>query len=234
MWDEFKEELRPMRRKEGSDDYRYFPEPDLVEVRISEDFIKDVSALLPELPAKRRQRYAEELKLGSEAVNVLVSDRALGDYFEQLCSLGVNAETAAKWVQGDVQRALNENGWSIQQFPMRPASLSALIVAVTDNTVSLSKAKQIFRTMLSTGRSAQEIIASEGAAQIGNKDELRVIVEQVVRDHPGEVARYQAGRTNLFGFFVGEIMKRTSGRANPKLANDILQDILRTTTQPNS
>jgi aspartyl-tRNA(Asn)/glutamyl-tRNA(Gln) amidotransferase subunit B len=225
LWDEFREELRPMRRKEGSDDYRYFPEPDLVELRTSEDFINEVKRTLPEVPEQRKLRY-QSLNLAEEAVSLLISDRAIGDYFEQLLTLGANANTAAKWMQGDVQRAINENNLTMETFPITPESLMQLIRAVENETISFSKAKQVFRTMLAENRSAAEIIAAEGAEQITDSDELRTLVAEILSKYPEEIARYKSGRKNLFGFFVGEAIKATAGRANPKVVNTLLQELL--------
>jgi aspartyl-tRNA(Asn)/glutamyl-tRNA(Gln) amidotransferase subunit B len=226
LWDEFKEELRPMRRKEGSDDYRYFPEPDLVELRISAEHIEDIRETLPELPAQRKRRYAEELKLGEEAVSFLTSDRSIGDYFENLMALGIEANTAAKWVQGDVGRALNENDWTIETFPLVPGRLADLIRAVETDTISYSKAKQVFRVLLTSGQTVADAIAAEGGGQITDADDLKGVLATVLARHPDAITRYRAGKKNLFGFFVGEAMKATSGRANPKIINQLLQELL--------
>ncbi|MBU0508844.1 Asp-tRNA(Asn)/Glu-tRNA(Gln) amidotransferase subunit GatB [bacterium] len=226
LWDETLEEIRPMRRKEGSDDYRYFPEPDLVEVAVSEEELARIRRQLPELPDARRRRYREELKLHEEAVSVLASDRGLGDYFETLIHRGIDPRSAAAWMQGEVRRALSERGWGMREFPLPPPALAELIQAVQADIVSLSAAKDVFWKMLEDGRSAREIIEGEGLAQTTDTDELRRIVEQILAGHPEEVKRYKSGKKNLLGFFMGEAMKVTKGSANPKIVNGLLREIL--------
>jgi aspartyl-tRNA(Asn)/glutamyl-tRNA(Gln) amidotransferase subunit B len=228
LWDEQQEELRAMRRKEGSDDYRYFPEPDLVELRVSDEFLTDVRGELPELPWERRRRYRENLKLHEEAVSVLVSDRALGDYFEEVMKCGAEARSAANWVQGEVRRYLVESGLSIERFPVQPPSLAELIAAVDKGVVSLIKAKEVFRVMVADGRRASEIISSEGLTQTNDESALRRVIESTLRSHPDELNKYRSGKKNLFGFFMGEIMRATGGTANPKTLNRLLQEMLRT------
>jgi aspartyl-tRNA(Asn)/glutamyl-tRNA(Gln) amidotransferase subunit B len=228
LWDEQQEELRAMRRKEGSDDYRYFPEPDLVELRVSDEFLTDVRGELPELPWERRRRYRENLKLHEEAVSVLVSDRALGDYFEEVMKCGAEARSAANWVQGEVRRHLVESGLSIERFPVQPPSLAELIAAVDKGVVSLIKAKEVFRVMVADGRRASEIISSEGLTQTNDESALRRVIESTLRSHPDELNKYRSGKKNLFGFFMGEIMRATGGTANPKTLNRLLQEMLRT------
>jgi aspartyl-tRNA(Asn)/glutamyl-tRNA(Gln) amidotransferase subunit B len=226
LWDEQGEELRPMRRKEGSDDYRYFPEPDLVELRVSQELLADVRAQLPEMPWQRRRRYREQLKLHEEAVSLLAADRTLGDYFEELLKIGTEARAAANWMQGEVRRHLVENNLSIENFPLRPPSLAELIAAVQQDILSLTKAKEVFRRMVETGRSVGEIIRAEGLTQTDDEEILRRVIEDLLRRCPDELHRYRSGRKNLFGFFMGAAMKATGGTANPKLLNRLLQEML--------
>ena len=226
LWDEQSEELRAMRRKEGSDDYRYFPEPDLVELCVSGEFIAQARSQLPELPWERRCRYREDLKLHEEAVSVLAADRALGDYFEEVVKCGVDARSAANWVQGEVRRHLVENDLSIESFPVRPPSLAELISAIQRDVLSLTKAKEVFRLMVADGRTASEIIETEGLAQTGDEKALRGVIEDLLQRHPDELNKYRSGRKNLFGFFMGEAMKATGGTASPKVLNRLLQEML--------
>lgn len=226
LWDEQTEELRAMRRKEGSDDYRYFPEPDLVELCVSDEFIAHVRSDLPELPWARRRRYRQDLKLHEEAVSVLAADRALGNYFEDVVKCGVDARAAANWVQGEVRRHLIENNLSIESFPVRPPSLAELITAVQKDILSLTKAKEVFRLMVADGRTASEIIETEGLAQTGDEKALRGVIQDLLQRHPDELNKYRSGRKNLFGFFMGEAMKATGGTANPKVLNRLLQEML--------
>jgi aspartyl-tRNA(Asn)/glutamyl-tRNA(Gln) amidotransferase subunit B len=226
LWDESTEEVRPMRRKEGSDDYRYFPEPDLVELRTAPEFVAETQRALPELPWERRRRFREQLGLHPEAVSLLSSDRAFGDYFEELMREGVDARTAANWLQGEVRRALTERDWTVEQLPLTPRGLTELIGAVQTGVISLSKAKEVFRVMLDSGRSARQIISDEGLSQSSDSVELRKTIEQLLARFPDELGRYRAGKKNLFGFFMGEAMKAAGGNANPKVLNQLLQDML--------
>jgi aspartyl-tRNA(Asn)/glutamyl-tRNA(Gln) amidotransferase subunit B len=226
LWDEMAEEVRPMRRKEGSDDYRYFPEPDLVELTTDAEFIEKTRRELPELPWERRTRYREELHLHPEAVSLLSSDRAYGDYFDELVRLNIEPRTAANWLQGEVRRALADRNWTIEEFPLKPAALIELIQAVQSETISFSKAKEVFRTMLADGRSARQVIAEEGLSQSADSSGLRVVIEELFAKYPDELERYRSGKKNLFGFFMGEAMKAAGGSANPKTLNKLLQDML--------
>ena len=226
LWDETTEVPRPMRRKEGSDDYRYFPEPDLVELQTSREFIEDIRHSMPVLPRERRRRYREGLNLHEEAISLLGSNRGLSDYFEELLEAGVAARAAANCVQGEVQRALLERDMTIESFPLSPRRLAELILAVESGSISNSQAKDIFRKMLSDGRSAPQIIAAEGMAQVSDEDELRRLLADILTGHPDDVARYRSGKRNLMGFFMGEAMKVTGGRANPKLLSGLLQEML--------
>ena len=226
LWDEETEEPRPMRRKEGSDDYRYFPEPDLMELEMTPAYLTEIREQMPELPRERKQRYREQLSLHEEAVSLLGSNRALGDYFEELMKAGIDARGAANWVQGEVQRVLLERGTSIENFPLSAGSLAELIVAVGKGTISNSQAKDVFRKMLGDGRSATQIIESEGLAQVSDSGELRTLLAKLLKDYPDDVQRYRAGKKNLMGFFMGEAMKVTGGRANPKMLSGLLQEML--------
>ncbi len=226
LWDEETEEPRPMRRKEGSDDYRYFPEPDLMELEMTPAYLTEIREQMPELPRERKQRYREQLSLHEEAVSLLGSNRALGDYFEELMKAGIDARAAANWVQGEVQRVLLERGTSIENFPLSAGSLAELIVAVGKGTISNSQAKDVFRKMLGDGRSATQIIESEGLAQVSDSGELRTLLAKLLKDYPDDVQRYRAGKKNLMGFFMGEAMKVTGGRANPKMLSGLLQEML--------
>ncbi|MDD5087465.1 MAG: Asp-tRNA(Asn)/Glu-tRNA(Gln) amidotransferase subunit GatB [bacterium] len=228
LWDEATEEIRPMRRKEGADDYRYFPEPDLVELTVSPEEIERYRDGLPELPNVRRKRYREQLHLHEEAVAVLSGDREQGDYFEALLRLGVDARTAAGWMQGEVRRALTSENRDMADFPLAPSALAELIQAVERSTISISVAKDVFRKMLTDGRSARAIIEAENLSQVSDESELRLIVERVLAENPDELAKYKSGKRNLMSFFMGQAMKATRGRANPNRLAELLQELLDT------
>jgi aspartyl-tRNA(Asn)/glutamyl-tRNA(Gln) amidotransferase subunit B len=226
LWDEATEEIRAMRRKEGSDDYRYFPEPDLVMLTVAPEFIERVRGQLPELPEARRRRYRDDLQLHPEAVWALTTDRALGDYFETLLSLGVEPRAAANWMQGEVRRYLAEHAIEMSAFPVSPEDLAELVRTVQNGTLSLNQAKEVFREMATERRNAAQIISARGLGAGAAEDELRRTLEDILALHPDELARYRAGKKNLFGFFMGEAMKASQGKANPKLLNNLLTELL--------
>jgi len=227
LWDEAVEELRPMRRKEGSDDYRYFPEPDLVELCVSPEYVENVRNELPEFPWERRRRYRKDLELHEEAVSLLASDRELGDYFEKLLTLGVEPRSAANWMQGEVRRHLTDQNLTIGQFPVSPQDLTELIQFVQQDAVSLTQAKDVFRKMLAKKCSARDIIRDEGMMQSQNAGEIESVIRSLLQKHPHEVERYRSGKKNVMGFFMGEAMKATGGKANPKMLSRLLEDMLK-------
>ena len=216
LWDEAKGELRAMRRKEGSDDYRYFPEPDLVELETTTEFVESIKSTLPELPASRRERYAKEYGLNSESVYFLASDFAISELFQQLVKLSGNPVIAASFMQSEVQRTLKENNWSIAEFPIAAERLAELVKAVDTNSVSRNQAKDIFKLLLDTDNTVAETIEKHGFKQIGDESALIELIKPLIDAHPSEVERYRSGKKNLMGFFVGQVMKSTNGQADPK------------------
>jgi len=223
LWDEAKGEVRPMRRKESSDDYRYFPEPDLVEVVVDAPWIERVTREIVELPAARRARFRKEYGLSEDAADVLTSERTVADYFEALAEASDDPRGAANWVQGEVLRILKDRNWPMASFPVFIADLAGLMNEVEVDRLSLNQAKKVLDTMVETGKSPGEIIAAEGLVQTSDAGEIERVVREVVAKFPDEVEKYRSGKTKLFGFFVGEVMKLTKGRANPKVAGDILK-----------
>jgi len=223
LWDEAKGEVRPMRRKESSDDYRYFPEPDLVEVVVDAPWIERVTREIVELPAARRARFRKEYGLSEDAADVLTSERTVADYFEALAEASDDPRGAANWVQGEVLRILKDRNWPMASFPVSIADLAGLMNEVEVDRLSLNQAKKVLDTMVETGKSPGEIIAAEGLVQTSDAGEIERVVREVVAKFPDEVEKYRSGKTKLFGFFVGEVMKLTKGRANPKVAGDILK-----------
>jgi len=226
LWDEASETLHVMRRKEGSDDYRYFPEPDLVELMVSSAYLEEVRSTIPTLPRERRKRFRDELKLHEEAVSFLASERAQGDYFEQVLACGIEARAAASWIQGEIRRILADRNWIINDLPVRPNSLAELIHTVESGAVSRQSAKEVLRKMIESGRSANEIIVAENLKQESDDSELRKAIADILSKHEVELERYRSGKRNLFGFFMGEAMKSTGGKANPKILNKLLQEML--------
>ncbi|MBK8130379.1 MAG: Asp-tRNA(Asn)/Glu-tRNA(Gln) amidotransferase subunit GatB [bacterium] len=226
QWNEQEERLIPMRVKEGSDDYRYFPEPDLPELVVAESALADIRSKMPELPESRRLRYRNEYALHVEAVYLLGGDRDLSDYFERLMQRGLQPATAAAWMQSEVQRILNEQEWNITQFPVSSDRLADLVGAVESKRINRATGRDLLRTMLTDTRGVSDLIAESGAQQIQDTDHIRQIISGILSANPGELAKYRAGKTNMVGFFMGQVMQATKGQADPQLAKDLLMELL--------
>ena len=223
LWDSAAGRTISMRSKEEAHDYRYFPEPDLPPVVVNAARVEAVRATMPELPDARRRRFVTSYGLPEYDAGVLTQSASLADYYEQVASAAGNPKAASNWVMGELLRTLNERGHSIEGAPLRPQALAGLIVLVDSGAISSSIAKDVFATMYDSGRAADEIVAAEGLAQIGDESALESIVRDVVAKHADAVAQYRGGKTATFGFLVGQVMKGSGGKANPKLANQILR-----------
>jgi aspartyl-tRNA(Asn)/glutamyl-tRNA(Gln) amidotransferase subunit B len=216
-------DVKPLRTKEDSHDYRYFPDPDLPPLVLEPAWIEAQRAALPELPAARRSRYETVLALPPYDVRVLTQEPVIADYFEAVVAAGVDAKTAANWVLGDVMTGFNEQG----EFGVTPARLAALVALVTDGTVSLSAAKKVFAALADTADEPSVVAQQLGLVQVRDEDALARWVDEVVAAHPDEVARFRGGDAKLVGFFVGQVMKRSQGRADPKGIQPLLMQRLR-------
>jgi aspartyl-tRNA(Asn)/glutamyl-tRNA(Gln) amidotransferase subunit B len=214
--------VRPARSKEGSHDYRYFPEPDLPPLVLTGAWIQGVRYGLPELPAARRARYASSYALGAADAEVLTASRAVGDYFEKVASTSGDAKAAANWVMGEVLASLNESGGDIDEFPVTAEALGELVALVTNGALSNTAAKTVFATMLDEGGVAASIAERDGLLQVGDDSALTVWIDEVWAEHPVEAARFAAGERKLQGVLVGFVMKKSKGRADPKKVNQIL------------
>ena len=223
LWDSAAGRTVSMRSKEEAHDYRYFPEPDLPPVAVDAARIDAVRATMPELPDARRRRFVAAYGLPEYDAGVLTQSAGLADYYEQVASTAGNPKAASNWVMGEVLRTLNERGQSIADAPLRPAALAGLIALVDRGAISSSIAKDVFAKMYDSGRAADEIVAAEGLAQIGDESALVKLVQDVMTTHANAVAQYRAGKTATFGFLVGQVMKGSGGKANPKLASQILR-----------
>jgi aspartyl-tRNA(Asn)/glutamyl-tRNA(Gln) amidotransferase subunit B len=217
---------RSMRGKEEAHDYRYFPDPDLLPLVINDDWIDISRQALPELPDAKRQRFVGDLGLSTYDAEVLSADRALADYFEACTDQAKDPKTCANWVMGEVARKLNEDSRLITDSPVSPAGLAGLIARIADNTISGKIAKTVFEKMWSSGQSADEIIEAEGLKQVTDTSAIEALVDQVIAANPGQVAEYQAGKEKLLGFFVGQVMKVSQGKANPGVVNQLLKQKL--------
>ncbi len=222
LWDGALGALRPSRTKEGSHDYRYFPEPDLRPLRLDTQWIDRARKELPELPDARKQRFSTEFNVSAGEVEQLTATPALAEYFEAVARQSSDGKAAYNWVMGEVQAAVRVSGKGIGRFRVRPADLAQLLNLVRDGTISHTAAKRVFGQMVDTGKPAAQIAADEGLVQVGDEAALSTWVDEVLAEHPEEAARYLAGEKKLQGVLVGFVMKKSKGRADPKRVNQLL------------
>jgi len=226
LWDADREETRSMRTKEHAHDYRYFPDPDLPPVLVSEALIARVRSALPELPEARRERFVAAFGLPPYDAEVLTARRDLADYFEAVVAAHPNAKAASNWIMGDVIRLIRERkldeAATITDWPVAPARLAAMIALIDDGTISGKIAKTVFEEMLASDESPRAIVERKGLVQVSDEGPILAAIEQVLAAHPDKVAELRAGKDKLFGFFVGQVMKATGGKANPPLVNKLL------------
>jgi aspartyl-tRNA(Asn)/glutamyl-tRNA(Gln) amidotransferase subunit B len=224
LYDSDKDETRSMRSKEEANDYRYFPDPDLLPVELNEEFIEAVRKSLPELPNAKKDRFVMQYQLKLADAEILTVSRALADYFELLVkNTTVNAQVAANWVIGDLSAALNKHGVDIQDSRMSAEALAGLLDRIDDDTISGKIAKEVFDAMWSGEGSADEIIDAKGLRQITDSAAIEAIVATIIAANPEQVAEFRSGKEKLFGFFVGQVMKESRGKANPAQVNEIIR-----------
>ncbi len=217
---------RSMRGKEEAHDYRYFPDPDLVPLIISDDWVETVRQKLPELPDPKKNRFVEELKLPLQDAEVLSAEKPLADYFEACVKLHKNPKTCANWVMGEVIRTLNEGNISITDSPLSAERLTGMLKRIDDKTISGTIAKKVFQEMWESGKTADEIIEEKGLKQVTDSGAIEKVVDDIIAANPDQVAQYRGGKDKLMGFFVGQVMKASKGKANPQTVNDILKNKL--------
>jgi aspartyl-tRNA(Asn)/glutamyl-tRNA(Gln) amidotransferase subunit B len=226
LWNVAAGRTEPMRSKEMAHDYRYFPDPDLLPVVIDEATIRDVRREMTELPAARRARFQSEYQISAYDAGVLTDTRALADYFESTVRAGAGAKSAAGWISVELLRRLNDAQKDIAECPVKPAALAELLVKMEKGEITAASGKKVFATMCETGKSAAEIIASEGLAQITDTIAIEKIAREVVAKSPDNAAKYRSGNEGVFKFFVGQVMRETHGQANPQAVNEILKRVL--------
>jgi aspartyl-tRNA(Asn)/glutamyl-tRNA(Gln) amidotransferase subunit B len=224
LWDKDKGEARAMRSKEEEHDYRYFPEPDLVQLEVTPGILDRAASVIPELPGAKEERFIEEYQLPREDAAVLTASRELADYFEAVVENSGDAKAAGNWILGEVLRELNVSRTSISQLSVTPRRLADLIAACTAGEVNLPTAKSVFKQMVDTDKTCEEIIRAGQLGQISDKPTLRSIVAGVLKEHEKEVQQYRNGKEQLFTFFMGQVMKKTGGRAHPQLAASVLKE----------
>jgi aspartyl-tRNA(Asn)/glutamyl-tRNA(Gln) amidotransferase subunit B len=212
-----------LRSKEEAHDYRYFPEPDLTPIELDEAYVERVRAVLPELPAARKERLISRYGLPSKDAALLAADKPLGDYFEAVAAATGDARASANWVLGDVSAYLNAAGLEVTACPVSAGALAEMLGLVRDGTLSGKMAKEVFEAMTATGKSAGSIVAEKGLGQISDAGALEAIVARIVAANPGPAEEFRQGRDRVLGFFVGQVMKETRGQANPQMVNDLLR-----------
>jgi aspartyl-tRNA(Asn)/glutamyl-tRNA(Gln) amidotransferase subunit B len=222
-YDADKDVTSSMRSKEVANDYRYFPEPDLLPVVIDDDYIDAIRVTLPELPDAKKVRFCSELGLNEYDAGVLVATRELADYFEEVASTSGDPKLAANWVSGDLQALLNKNNWEIIDSPISASRLANLIQRIKDNTISGKIAKTVFETMIDDASSVDEIIAAKGLKQVTDSKAIESLVDDVIAANPEQVQQFKDGREQVIGFLVGQAMQLSKGKANPGQVNELLR-----------
>src|SRR5688572_31015428 len=223
LWDTATGRTHSMRSKEEAHDYRYFPEPDLPPLVVDEARVDRVRATMPELPDARRRRFAAQYAIPAYDAGVLTQFAELADYFEAVAAASGNPKAASNWVMGEVLRTMNDRGQNMAAMPLTAPVLAGLIALIDKGTISNAIAKDVFAKMYDSGRSADDIVTAEGMAQIGDEAAVIAIIRDVMAKNGDAVAQYRAGKAQTFGFLVGQVMKGSGGKANPKLANQLLK-----------
>ena len=226
LWDSAAGVTRSMRSKEEAHDYRYFPEPDLPPILVSQPWIDEIKSNLPELPDEKRHRFIEEHGLPEYDAELLTSEKAIADWYEKAVEAGGQAKPVSNWMMGDLMRLLNEENKSIDELLFGPEQMVGMLKLIDDGTISGKIAKTVFEEMYKTGKNAGDIVKEKGLVQISDTSEIEKAVDEVLAKSTGEIERFKAGDEKLMGFFVGQVMKATKGKANPKMLNDLLRERL--------
>ena len=223
LYDSAKDETRPMRSKEFANDYRYFPEPDLLPVVISDEEMQAIKDEFPELPKEKEKRYTQEFELSAYDAQIIVSSKSMADFFETASKKTQNYLLLSNWLIGDISAFLNKEAIEIHESKLSPDNVAMLINRIDDQTISGKIGKSIFEEMCISGSSPDEIIELQGLKQISDDGEIEAIIESIISANPSQVESFKNGKEKLFGFFVGQVMKETQGKANPKVVNEILK-----------
>ncbi len=226
LFDTKKNETRSMRSKEDAHDYRYFPDPDLLPLNLNKELIENIKKNLPELPDQKKERFIKDYSLTVYEANVLVSEKEISDYFEEVVKTS-DIKLSKNWIMGDLFASLNEKNISISQSLVTAKKMAQLVDAISSGIVSGRTAKEVFEIMIESGEEPNKIIESKGLQQKSDPKELEKIIEKILSDNKDKVEQYKSGKDKLFGFFVGQVMKISSGKANPQLVNQILKDKLK-------
>ena len=225
LWDADRSRTESMRGKEEAHDYRYFPCPDLVPVSIDEEWIERVRATLPELPDQRRARFMDEHGLPEYDAGLLTASRELADYFEEAVQAGAQAKKVSNWIMSELLRELK--GEEISACPIKPQQLAGLLVMIEKGTISGKIAKTVFAEMLASGKDPETVVKEKNLVQVSDEGEILAVVREIIAENPDQVAEFKGGKTKLMGYFVGQLMKKTKGKANPKMANELFNKELK-------
>ncbi|GAA0177989.1 Asp-tRNA(Asn)/Glu-tRNA(Gln) amidotransferase subunit GatB [Clostridium sediminicola] len=225
-WDSGKGKTISMRGKEEAHDYRYFPEPDIIPIVVKDEIIENAVKSMPELPEAKKERLKKEFKISNKEVDILVADKPLVEYFEELIEYGCEAKSACNWILGDVSRVLKEERITADKFMISPLRLNKLIGLITEGKISNTAAKSVFEEMLKTDKEAEEIVKEKGLTQISSTDAIEPLIDEVIKKNPNVVQQYKEGKVQVKGFLVGQIMKATKGKANPGMVAKLLTEKL--------
>ena len=218
-------QTRTMRSKEDANDYRYFPDPDLLPVCVDDELIAKLKEDLPELPSEKVHRYVSELGLNQYDAEVIVADIDTAKYFEE-ASAGANAKVVANWISSELFGRLNKNSMTLSECKITPKMLKDLVSLIDDGTISGKIAKTVFEEMFETGNQPEKIVENKGLKQVSDRGSIEPIIDEVIAANQDSVEAYRAGKDKLFGFFVGQVMKKTAGKASPQMVNEILKEKL--------
>jgi aspartyl-tRNA(Asn)/glutamyl-tRNA(Gln) amidotransferase subunit B len=223
LYDSQTNTTRSMRSKEFANDYRYFPEPDLLPINLDKSFIHEVMATMPEMPSEKKERFISEFGLSAYDAELLAADKDLADFFEDVNAVSKSPKLSANWIMGELSAELNNENLTIRESKVTSNKLGQLILRIEDGTISGKIAKEIFEKLWSSDNEVDEIIQSEGLEQVTDDKEIEIMIDEVINSNPEQLEQYRSGKDRLFGFFVGQVMKASQGKANPKQVNDILR-----------
>ena len=223
LYDSQANTTRPMRSKEFANDYRYFPEPDLLPINLEKEFIEEVMATMPEMPTQKKIRFVSEFNLSEYDADLLAADKDLANFFEAVVKVSNSPKLSANWIMGELSAELNNENLSINESKINSNQLGQLILRIEDGTISGKIAKEIFEKLWSSDNEVDEIIQDEGLEQVTDDKEIESMIDKVINNNPEQLEQYRSGKDRLFGFFVGQVMKASQGKANPKQVNDILR-----------
>ncbi len=222
LWDPVKGETRSMRSKEEAHDYRYFPDPDLLPLELEKGFVEAIKATLPELPDQKKHRFMKDYGLSAYDAAVLIAERTRADYYEE-AARGADPKLVANWIMNELLAVLNKDGKDLDQSPVKAAQIGKLTQLIGDNTISGKIAKDVFALMVETGKDPDAIVEEKGLKQVTDTGAIEKVIAEVIAENPDKVAEYRGGKDKLFGLFVGQVMKKSGGKANPGMVNDMLK-----------